>query len=327
MWVDNGIANVHLKRGSAVTIGAFDGVHRGHEALIRRMVGGAVRRGLVPVVVTFDPLPGQVLQPESYQLLSSLDERLDRIASLGVQGTVILPFDHAFMATPAGVFVDLLFHQLRMRGLWVGPDFALGKDREGNVAFLRDAGLRQGFSVHVFEETVLWEGQPVRSSRIRGALRSGDVQEANGCLGYAYRLTGTVTHGDGRGQRLGFPTANLRISDHRLLPANGVYVCEAQLSGSRYAAMTNIGTRPTFDNGKRTVEAYLLDFDRDIYGAEMQLAFLKRLRPELRFSSVEALIEQMVEDETTARHWLRIDGGVRCVEHPAVEPAAQDQRS
>lgn len=319
MWVHNAIAELNLEQGSGITIGAFDGVHRGHEALIRRMVEGSVARDLVPVVVTFDPLPGQVLQPESYELLTSLDERLHRFASLDVEGTLILPFNRAFMETPAETFVDQLWDHLALRALWTGPDFALGKGREGNVAFLQRAGRERGFSVHVFEETIRWRDAPVRSSRIREALRAGNIREANGCLGYPYRLSGTIAQGDQRGRGLGFPTANLSIGPHRLLPANGVYVCTAHLATGSHGAITNVGTRPTFDNGERTVEAYLLDFDADIYGEEMWVDFHKRLRPELRFASAEALIEQMLEDETEARQWFEVNDSVPRMRAGAIE--------
>jgi riboflavin kinase / FMN adenylyltransferase len=309
MWIEHDIKSLDLMQGSGVTIGAFDGVHRGHQALIGRMVAGSHAAGHIPVVVTFDPLPGQVLHPETYQLLSALDERLDRMATQGVEGAVILPFDEAFMATSAKDFADILVDHLKMQGLWAGPDFALGRAREGTIAFLRNMGAARGFDVHIFKETIRWQGKPVRSSRIRAALRRGDVGEANGCLGYPYELRGSVVRGDQRGRTMGFPTANLDVPDQRLLPANGVYICDAHLCGSdhigeHYAAITNIGTRPTFDNGERTVEAYLLDFSSDIYDVEMRLSFLHRLRPELRFNSIEALIAQMNQDKAATRRWL-----------------------
>lgn len=322
MWVENEFTDVHGAQGTAITIGAFDGVHRGHATLIRRMVAESQHQGLVPLVVTFDPLPGQVLQPETYRLLMSPDERLAHMAALGVQGAVVLPFDRAYMETPAEDFVTRLVRHLRMRGLWVGPDFALGRGRRGNVAFLRSAGLTHHFDVHVFEETIRWMGKPVRSSRIRAALREGDITIANGCLGYPYRLSGTIGHGDRRGRELGFPTANLSVPPNRLLPANGVYVCSAHLPDGHYAAITNVGTRPTFDNGHRTVEAYLLDFAGDVYGARMHLDFLERLRPELRFTSVEALITQMERDEAAARRWF-LENDVPATCRSAVQEQAE----
>lgn len=324
MWIRNNIKQTDLKLTSGITIGAFDGVHLGHKALIRRMVTESHAQGLVPVVITFDPLPGQVLYPESYFLLSTLEERLNRIAALGVQGTVLLPFNPTLMQTSASAFVDQVVRNLGMRGLWVGPDFTVGRGKEGDVTFLKASGKEKGYNVHVFEEIVHWGDSPVRSSRIRDALHAGDIQEANGCLGYPYPLSGIIAHGDQRGRLLGFPTANLSVSAQRLLPANGVYICQAHLPRGSFNAITNVGTRPTFDNGKRTVEAYLLDFSGDIYGSTMQLDFLKRLRPELQFTSVKELITQMTEDEATARRWLQTEREDVLTAHRKAEPMVQD---
>ncbi len=304
MWIESDIKSLHLTSHSAVAIGAFDGVHRGHQALIGRMVKEAQQRELVPLVLTFDPLPGQVLGRGEYELLTSVGERLDRIASLGVVGTVVLPFTRELMATPARTFVGWIREHLALQALYAGPDFQLGRNREGDISFLKRLGSELGYQVHRVEEMVLWNGTPIRSSRIRRALRSGNIEEANGCLGYAYTLEGIVEHGDKRGHQLGFPTANLAISPDRLLPANGIYVCRAHLATGTYEALTNVGTRPTFDRDGTTVEAYLLDFSADIYGEAMQLEFLAYLRPELRFDSAEALVAQMRQDEIEGRAWF-----------------------
>lgn len=311
MWIEHELTRLKLQEPSAITIGAFDGVHRGHQALITQMVAEGCQQGLHPLVITFDPLPGQVLGRGDYGLLSTPEERIMRIGELGVEGVVVLPFNRSLMQTPAQDFVEQVRVHLALKGLWVGPDFTLGRNREGDVAFLEEAGRHLGFQVHVLTDVVRWEGRPVRSSRIRRALKSGAIEEANGCLGYTYHLSGTVKRGDQRGRALGFPTANLDVVGDRLLPANGVYICRAHLDTGTFNAITNIGTRPTFNNGEPTVEAYLLDFpvpdastSGDLYGAAMRLDFLKYLRPELRFPSAEALIEQMREDEAVARAWL-----------------------
>jgi riboflavin kinase / FMN adenylyltransferase len=304
MWIEHGIANVHLGAASAVTVGAFDGVHRGHQALIGRMVKEAQARALTPLVLTFDPLPGQVLSQDEYRLLSTLDERLDRIASLGVAGTVVLPFVEEVMHTPARTFVEQMRDRLALRALYTGPDFKLGRNREGDLHVLSRLGSELGYEVHILDERVLWEGRPIGSSRIRRALRAGNIAEANGCLGYAYSLPGIVGHGDKRGHRLGFPTANLVIAEDRLVPAHGIYVCRAHLSSGSYRALTNVGTRPTFNRDETTVEAYLLDFSADIYGQAMRVDFLAYLRPEVRFGSVEALVAQMRQDEIDGRAWF-----------------------
>ena len=304
MWIEHDVTHLNLERRSGITIGAFDGVHLGHRALIRQMVSGAHHREWQAVVVTFNPLPGQVLDPEGYRLLSTLSERIDHFEELGVEGLVVLPFDRALMETPAAAFVEMLTRHLSLGGLWIGPDFRLGRGREGDITFLRTAGAREGFIVEVLHDTVEWQGGPVRSSRIREALAAGDLEEANGCLGYPYALTGEIIHGDRRGRDLGFPTANLAAPRERLLPANGVYVCRATLGTETWGAVTNVGTRPTFDVHLRTVEAFLLDFSGDVYGRTMRLEFLERLRPELKFHSAAALIEQMRRDEANARGWL-----------------------
>lgn len=307
MWVKRLSDELMLEAESGLTIGAFDGVHLGHQALIRWMATEAHRGGMQAVVLTFDPLPRQVLRRGENGLLSTLEERIALMEPLAVDGVVVLPFDRKTAATPAADFVTLLVKRLALRGLWVGPDFALGRHQEGNIPFLKKIGTHYGFTVHVFNTNVLWEGRPVRSSRIRRAVKAGEMREANGCLGRPYRLTGIVEHGEQRGRRLGFPTANLELPEERLLPANGVYVCRAYLQRGSFDAVTNVGTRPTFDHHPPDVEAYLLDFSADIYGERLRLDFLHRLRAELRFPSAETLIAQIRRDEAAARAFLAAD--------------------
>lgn len=305
MWVRRDVEALTLAGPTGLTIGAFDGVHIGHQALIRQMVAESHRAGMQAVVLTFDPLPRQVLGHNHHGVLSTLEERLEFIETLGPDGIVVQPFDRTVALISATDYVTWLVEKLALAGLWVGPDFALGHNHEGNIPFLQAMGARRGFAVHIFAENVHWAGLPVRSSRIRRALKDGDLVQANGCLGRPYRLSGIVAHGDQRGRALGFPTANLQLDDDQLLPANGVYICAAHLHAERFAALVNVGTRPTFDLALRTVEAYLLDFSRDIYGERLHLDFLHRLREELRFPSAEALIEQMRADQTDALAWLK----------------------
>ena len=304
MWVRQDIESLKLAGPTGLTIGAFDGVHRGHQALIRWMGAGARQAGMQAVVLTFDPLPRLVLGRSTNGALSTLEERLDYMRPLGLDGVVVLPFDRQAAAISATDFVTWLVEKLALAGLWVGPDFALGHNHEGNIPFLEAMGARLGFAVHQFGETLCWDGRSVRSSRIRHALKAADLDQANDCLGHPYRLSGIVEHGYQRGRALGFPTANLRIPENRLLPANGIYICRVHLHGEAFAAIVNVGTRPTFDHSPPTVEAYLLDFSRDIYDEPLQLDFLHRLREELCFSSVGALMEQIRADEADARAWL-----------------------
>jgi len=305
MWIRRDIDSLTLAGPTGLTIGAFDGVHCGHQALIRWMIAGARQAGMQAVALTFDPLPRLALGHSKNGALSTLEERLDYMAPLGLDGVIVLPFDRHTTAISAADFVTWMVEKLSLAGLWVGPDFALGHNHEGDIPFLEAMGARLGFTVSQFGESVCWDGLPVRSSRIRHALKTGNLAQANDCLGHPYRLSGVVEHGYQRGRVLGFPTANLRVPANRLLPANGVYVCWAYLHGERFNAIVNVGTRPTFDHYPPTVEAYLLDFSRDIYEESLQLDFLHRLREELRFPSAEALIEQMRTDRTDALAWLQ----------------------
>ena len=304
MWIRRDIESLTLSGPTGLTIGAFDGVHRGHKALIRWMVAEAQQAGMEAVALTFDPLPRLVLGHNTNGALSTLEERLDYMASLGLDGVIVLPFDRHTSAITATDFVTWLVEKLSLAGLWVGPDFALGHNHAGDFPFLEAMGARLGFTVSQFGESVCRDGLPVRSSRIRHALKTGDLAQANDCLGHPYRLTGVVEHGRQRGRALGFPTANLQLPAGRLLPANGVYVCWAYLRGERFDAIVNVGTRPTFNQYLPTVEAHLLDFSRDVYGERVSLDFLHRLRDELRFSSLEALVEQIRTDQTNALAWL-----------------------
>lgn len=308
MWIRRGLAELQLETPTCLTIGAFDGVHLGHQALFRALVTAGRDHGLQSVVLTFDPLPRQVLSGGGPGLLSSLEERLDVLQMLGLDGVLVYPFTAETARTSAAEFIADLVARIPLHCMWLGPDFRLGRDREGDVAALRALGAEYGFEVHVLEQVVRWQGVPVRSSRIRRALREGNLEEVNGCLGRPFRLTGTVGHGDKRGRLMGFPTANLRLPSERLLPAHGVYVCSAHLRNGSYAAITNVGIRPTFDHHTPLVEAHLLDFSGELYDAPIQLDFHHRLRPELRFATVDALVAQMREDEAEARAWLRAQG-------------------
>ncbi|HQE91796.1 MAG TPA: riboflavin biosynthesis protein RibF [Anaerolineae bacterium] len=305
MWIRRDVASLTLRGPTGLTIGAFDGVHIGHQALIRRMVTESHQADMQAVVLTFDPLPRQVLGHPKHGVLSTLEERLELLEALEPDGIVVQPFDHNVASIPAADFVTWLVEKLALAGLWVGPDFALGHNHEGNIPFLQAMGAHCGFAVHIFAENVPWGGYPVRSSRIRRALKDGDLVQANGCLGRPYRLSGVVEHGDERGRRLGFPTANLQLPGDPLLPANGVYICRAHLHAEHFDALVNVGTRPTFDSHSPMVEAHLLDFSRDIYAEPLKLDFLHRLREELRFPSAEALREQMYIDRANTLAWLK----------------------
>ncbi len=304
MWIEQNLSRLDPLVPTQLVIGAFDGVHRGHQALIGAMVAAARALEGQAVVLTFDPMPRQFFNGNPPQArLSSLAERLEQLAILGVDGVIVQPFDATIAALSARGFLAWVRQHLNLVGLWAGPDFALGYGREGTLDVLRQLGAELDFAVHTFAP-YMWRGAAVHSSDIRRLVQDGAIEAVNDLLGRPYRLTGTVCSGEQRGRQLGFPTANLTISPERLLPQNGIYVCRAHLARGAFDAVTNVGTRPTFDHSDTTVEAYLLDFDADIYGETLQVDFLARLRPELRFASAAALVAQMREDVVHARHWL-----------------------
>ncbi len=294
--------DVHLKKPSIVSIGVFDGVHLGHQRLIRRLVAEARATDRCSVVLTFFPHPDVVLKHVSGRYyLTSPEERARLLLDLGVDWVLTHPFNEEVRRIRAADFVDQMREHLKMSALWVGPDFALGYQREGDVAFLREQGAQKGFVVETVNLMLGESGEIISSSRIREALRAGDVAQAAVWLGRPYQVSGEVVHGDHRGRTIGFPTANVDVWEEQLLPSNGVYACWAHLGDEQFMAVTNIGVRPTFDGDGLTVEAHLLDFDRDIYGERLRLDFVRRLRGERRFSGVDALVAQIRQDVEEGR--------------------------
>jgi riboflavin kinase/FMN adenylyltransferase len=297
---------LRLTQPACLTIGAFDGVHRGHQALIGEMVGRAHAAGSAAVVVTFYPHPSVVLRgrrPAFY--ISTPEEKADYLAALNVDAVVTHPFNRDVANVGAADFVARLVEHARLSELWCGADFALGHNRQGGVDFLRAEGARRGFTVNVVEP-VLIEGEVISSTRIRQALRDGAVEAAARYLGRPFRLTGQVVEGARRGRAIGIPTANLAVWEERAFPGVGVYACRAESGGSVRPAVVNIGFRPTFDGSeiRPTVEAHLLDFSGDLYGSTLTLDFIARLRPEVKFPGVEALVAQIQRDIAEARKIL-----------------------
>ncbi len=294
--------NVNLTRPSVVTIGSFDGVHRGHQYLVNHLVEHAHQTGHLPVVFTFYPHPRTVLGdvgPGFYLTLP--DDKAHLFTQMGVELVITQPFTEEFRRIRAAYFVDQLLTHLSMRALWVGADFALGYQREGDVEFLRRQGEEKGFSLKVVDLMDAGD-ERVSSTRIRQALAAGHVAEASRLLGRKYSIFGEVVPGDGRGRIIGFPTANLSISPELCLPSQGVYAAWAEIADSRHAAVVNIGTRPTFDGDqKQTVEAHLLDYSGSLYGTTIYLHFIARLRDERKFASVDALATQIRADIAQAK--------------------------
>jgi riboflavin kinase / FMN adenylyltransferase len=291
------INDVHLNN-SWVTIGSFDGVHLGHQSIIHPLVAEAHKNAASAVVITFHPHPAVFLRGlQGPFYLSSPEEQAEILAGMGVDCLITLEFTPALAALSAEEFMTLLKEHLGLCCLWVGQDFALGKNRTGNVAKLEEIGREMAFTLKAFPPFIL-DGEVVSSSLIRAQLQQGNVREAARLLSRPYRFSGAVVHGDNRGHSLGFPTANLLIPPDRMVPRSGVYATWATVAGRRYLAATNIGIRPTFENAPVSprVEAHLLNFTGDIYGKQISLDFVEFIRPEQRFASIDELITQVQKD-------------------------------
>ncbi len=297
---------------SWLTVGVFDGVHRGHQQIIQKLVEGARADGAASVVLTFDPHPSKVFGRGEIKLLTLPDERAEILGNMGVDMVITHPFDREVANITAFDFMQRLKSHLGLDRLILGYDSALGKDREGNVPRLTEIGSELGYAVETVP-ALSDESGVISSTAIRKLVTVGKVEEAAKLLGHPYRLQGTVIRGDQRGRTIGFPTANIDYSIDKLIPPNGIYACWAYLGNdtstslSVFKAAVNIGVNPTFTPDKKSinVEAYLLDFDRDIYDETLKLEFAARLRDELKFDSVEALVTQIKRDVKQARILLK----------------------
>lgn len=291
--------------GSWLTIGVFDGVHRGHQQIIRRLASGAHAVQLPAVVLTFWPHPATILGDGGVRCLTTDEERAALLSEFGVDTVITHTFDRATASTTAHDFVARLHGRLRFQRLLIGYDFALGRDREGNAARLGEIGRELGYETEIVS-ALGDESGVISSTEIRKLVATGDVSSAAVLLGHPYSVHGTVVRGDGRGRDLGFPTANIDYPAEKILPLNGIYACWAWMAGERRLAAVNVGTRPQFhpDASKPLVEAHVLDFQGDLYGADVKLDFVHRLRDEKRFPSVNRLIEQMRRDVDRTRQML-----------------------
>lgn len=289
-------------RQGSVTVGFFDGVHKGHAAVLGRTVEAAAGEGLAAVAVTFDRHPRQTLEPgKEPPLLTSLERKADLISSTGITTLLVLEFTHAFSLWSPNRFVqEILVRGLRARTAVVGSNFRFGHGAAGDVPLLRALGSAAGFTV-LGVDLVEVDGRQVSSSSIREELGAGRLGWATRALGRRYVLDGTVVGGARRGAALGFPTANLAIPRGMLLPGRGVYAGTASVQGSRYTAAINVGTNPTFGEEPLHVEAHLVDFEGDLRGLPMALEFWARLRDEVRFETAAELVGQMAEDVERTR--------------------------
>ena len=287
--------------GSAVvTLGVFDGVHQGH----RRLIEQAFAVPGIKTIITFDPHPVEVLAPgTSPRLITTLDERLSLLGSMGVEQVAVLDLAEVRLFSPQEFVDQVLVAKLKTVSLTIGSDFHFGKDRAGDVAFLTEAGRSQGFEVDV-AELMSTDGQIVSSSRIRSLIEVGSVGDAARLLSSRYQMTNEVVQGDRRGRELGYPTANLNPVPRKVIPGDGVYATVVEVGGTRHMAATNVGTRPTFGGGQRVIEAHILDFDDEIYGEDLTVSFVERLRPELEFKTVDELVSHMDDDVARSRRIL-----------------------
>ena len=288
-----------------VTIGVFDGVHRGHQLLIRRAVEEARELGVPSVVVTFDPHPMEIIRPGSHPaLLSGPKYKADLVEELGVDAFLVLPFTVDFMRLTAAEFVhDVLVQKLHASAVVVGENFRYGHDVTGTVATLTDDGRRFGFSVEAFP--LQGTGDRTWSSTyVRSCVAAGDMLSAFDALGREHRVHGVIVRGDQRGREIGFPTANLEPLPWSAIPADGIYAGHLVRGKELLPAAISIGTNPTFAGDERRVEAYVLDFDGDLYGEHVGLSFTQRLRDTVRFDTVDALVDQMHLDVARTRELL-----------------------
>ena len=285
-----------------LALGNFDGLHRGHQKIIERVRRSAADRNGAALVLTFDPHPPRVVRPDKAPpLLMTMPQKLDGLSRAGLTGTAVVRFTEAFSQWSPDAFVrQVLVEWLRVSEVWVGADFLFGHERAGTFSVLRALGAQYGFRAEKIDP-VRYKEFVVSSTRIRRLVAEGRVDEAGALLGHHYAIGGTVVHGAARGRLLGFPTANLS-TDNELVPPTGVYATAAEIGGTRWPAVTNIGVRPTFESaGAVTIETHVLGLDADVYGAPLSLSFIQRLRDERRFPDVDALKEQIQADVRRAR--------------------------
>jgi len=298
------LENISIKN-SWLTIGVYDGVHRGHREIIRKLVDDAHKQDAPAVVLTFDPHPASVLTGKDIRCLTTPEERAELLGSLGVDMVVTQRFTRELAALSAFEYVSTLKTNLDISHLLIGYDFALGKGREGNAPRLIEIGKELNYTVEVIS-AVSDESGVISSTEIRKLVSTGNVAEANKLLGSTYSISGPVVKGDERGRTINFPTANIGYPKQKATPTNGIYACWAILGEEKFMAATNVGFNPTFtpEKNDQSIEPYLLDFDRDIYGQELRLEFVERIRDELKFESVEALIEKIHDDVEKTRKIL-----------------------
>ena len=295
-----------------LTIGTFDGVHLGHRKIIAALHDRAQSMNGESVIFTFDPHPRKVVAPDegSLRLLTTLDEKIALFEKSGIDHLIIYPFTLKFSRLTYEEFVEkVLVNQIHMKFLVVGYDHRFGKDREGNFEFLQKCAARFDFKIEKMDALLMNEAS-VSSTKIRDAIQHGDFETANGCLGYPFSLHGTVVEGQKLGRQIQFPTANIEASDpDKIIPGYGVYAVQVKVQEKWYYGMLNIGSRPTVNHNadNRTVEVHIFDFDSDIYGEQIEVAFFTKLREEQKFPSIDLLKDQLAKDKVNTMIWFLIN--------------------
>ncbi len=306
MDVFSSITSYNITRPSVVTIGTFDGVHLGHQAIISQLLKASEKENLESVILTFFPHPRMVLQEKfPIKLINTIEERKELLEKTGINHLIIHPFTKEFSRLTALEFVrDILVNQLHIKKIIIGYDHRFGRNRNATIEDLIEFGKTYGFEVEEIKVQQLNEVS-VSSTKIRKALEEGDISTTNNYLGHSFTLSGKIVRGKGLGKKLNFPTANLQMEeDYKIIPKNGVYIVQTEISGKQIFGLTNIGTNPTVDGKQQTIETYFLDFNDHLYDKTLQLKFIARIRDEKKFKNVEALKLAIKEDEVFARELL-----------------------
>lgn len=294
---------------TVLTVGTFDGVHAGHKVLMNRVLSIAEKKDARSVIVTFDPHPREIINPgdSGIKLLSTLDERRELLGDIGIDEMIVVPFDRDFSLLTSEEFVkNVIWKEIGVSHFIIGYDHQFGRNREGTIETVQRLGLELGFSAEVVSKQEVGN-KTVSSTAIRNAIqRDGDMIQAASFLERYYLLNGTVVHGDKRGHKIGYPTANIQ-TDHKnkVVPKNGVYAVWVRVEGEYHGAMLNIGVRPTFNGEEARIEAFIFDFDGDLYGKPIQVQFVERIRDEVAFSSIDELKRQLDDDQNTAKRILK----------------------
>lgn len=309
MKIFHGTENANILRPTVLTLGVFDGLHLGHQQIMRTVVERAREVGGHPTAITFDPHPRAVLHPETAPpLLQTLDQRLANFEVLGIEQVIVIPFDREFAAHPAEDFLHEIVHdRLHAKEVYLGKGFAFGKDRGGNIELLRKMSSGLGFFADEVPEVRL-RGQRISSSKIRELLATGHINLTRRMLGRPYGVEGVIIRGNRRGHTIGFPTANLK-PHNRVIPKYGVYATATLVEGTWRRSITNIGVRPTFENdAEPSIESYIFDFDGELYGDVLRVRFLHRIRDERKFNGIDELKAQIEKDTRRALNYFRHEG-------------------